>query len=74
MARLQARPEVKEVLSISQVCDGKGTYPLSNANNEIPTPLFVSLERGEDEYPKRLPLFLGCKNFMLFEIENRHAV
>lgn len=45
------------MLSISQVRDGSGTYPLSNANNKIPTPLFVSPERGEDEYPKALVSF-----------------
>lgn len=52
------------MLSISQVRDGRGTYPLSNANNKIPTPLFVSPERGEDEYPSALASVIRfqCKN------------
>ncbi|KAL4715112.1 hypothetical protein ACJJTC_012159 [Scirpophaga incertulas] len=45
-------PRWKEVLSISQVRDGGGT-PLSNANNKIPTPLFVAPEGVKMNTPVR---------------------
>jgi hypothetical protein len=43
MARLQARPEV-ERSAINQSGARRRQHPLSNANNKIPTPLFVSPE------------------------------